>query len=102
MRERTATFEQAVQLAAVSPRDRVTLLTDVPPSAPDDDRARRNGLEVVVVNEAETDRAAVEADRIALADDVILVGDPEPISHTRRFATTTMIVGARRCSSPGS
>jgi GT2 family glycosyltransferase len=93
-REWTAAFEQALQLAAASPRDRVTLLTDVRPSAPDDALARRNGLEVVVVNEADTDRAAVEADRISLADDVIRVGDDEPASPARRVATTTLIVGA--------
>ena len=92
--EWTAAFEQALQLAAASPRDRVTLLTDVPPSAPDDERARRNGLEVVVVNETETDRGAVEADRIALADDVIRAGDDESTAPTRRVASTTWIVGA--------
>ena len=92
-RERTDAFEQALQLAAASPRDRVTLLTDVPPSTPDDERARRNGLEVVVVNETETDRAAVEADRTALADDVVRVGGPEPTAPARPVATTTLIVG---------
>jgi GT2 family glycosyltransferase len=91
--ERTAAFEQALQLAAASPRDRVSLLTDVAPSASDDERARGNGLEVVVVNEAETDRAVVQADRIALADDVIRVGGDEPASPPRRVATTTLIVG---------
>jgi GT2 family glycosyltransferase len=92
--EWTAAFEQALHLAATSPRDRVTLLTDVPPSAPDEGRARRNGLEVVVVNEAEPDRAAVEADRMALADHVVRAGDDEPNSPARRVATTTLIVGA--------
>ena len=92
--ERTAAFEQALQLAAASPRDRVTLLTDVPPSALDDERARRNGLEVVVVNEAETDRAALEADRIALADDIIRVGDGNSNAPSRRAAPTPQIVGA--------
>ena len=61
---------------------------------PDDERARRNGLEVVVVNEAETDRAALEADRIALADDIIRVGDGNSNAPSRRVATTTLIVGA--------
>lgn len=68
--------------------------TDETDEAPDDARARRNGLEVVVVDEAETDRAAVEADRIALADDVVHVGDDESTSPDRRVAVTTLIVGA--------
>lgn len=93
--EWTDAFEQALQLAAASPRDRVTLLSDVPPSAPDDERARRNGLEVVVVNESETDRAVVEDDRTALADDVVHVGDDESTAPGLRVATTTtLIVGA--------
>ena len=92
--ERTDAFEEALHLAAASPRDRVTLLTDVPPSTLDDERARSNGLEVVVVNGTEADRAAVEADRIALADDVVRVGDSGPTAPDRRVATTTLIVGA--------
>jgi GT2 family glycosyltransferase len=92
--ERTAAFEEALQLAAASPRDRVTLLTDVPPSAPHDERAGANGLEVVVVHGTQDDRAAVEADRIALADDVIPVGDSDATPRTRRVATTTLLAGA--------
>ena len=70
----------------------MTLLTDVPPSSAHDAQARTNGLEVVVVNETEHDRAAVEADRISLADDVIHVGDEAP-ARPRRVSTTTLIVG---------
>ncbi len=47
-----------------------------------------------MVNEAEADRAALEADRSALADDVIRGGDDTPTAPTRRVATTTLIVGA--------
>lgn len=90
--EWTSAFGNALQLASASQRDRVSLLTDVSPSAHDDARARSSGLEVVVVGEA--DRAAVESDRIALADHVIRVGDREPRAAARRVATTTLIVGA--------
>ncbi len=91
--DRTDAFEQARALAAGSPRDRVTLLTDVPPSLLDSDQARVNGLEVVVVSETETDRDAVDADRTSVADDIISVGDFGS-GRQRRIVTTTLIAGA--------
>jgi GT2 family glycosyltransferase len=90
--ERADAFQRSLELAAATPRDRVTLLTDVPPSSVHEVQARTKGLEIVVVDGVETDRSAVEADRTALADDVIHVGRGAPAA-TRRISTTTLVVG---------
>lgn len=90
--ERSDAFQRSLELAAATPRDRVTLLTDVPPSSAHEAQARTNGLEIVVVDGVETDRSAVEADRTALADDVVHVGAGASAA-TRRISTTTLVVG---------
>jgi GT2 family glycosyltransferase len=89
--ERIAAFERARSAAQGAPRDRVTLLTDVPPSSPDDDRARTAGLEVVV---ASGDRSAVEAERIAMADEVVHIGTAAPTVDHHRSPWTWLAVAA--------
>ncbi len=68
----TAAFERALAAAEGAPRHRVTFLTDVPPSSSDAARARAGGLEVVTVDTG--DRAGVEMERAAMADDVVRIG----------------------------
>jgi GT2 family glycosyltransferase len=88
--ERTTAFERAQSAAQGAPRDRVTLLTDVPPSSADDDRARTAGLEVVV---ASGDRSGLEAERSAMADEVVHIGTPAPTVE-RRSPGTWLAVAA--------
>jgi GT2 family glycosyltransferase len=85
--EVAATFEDALELASTSPRNRVTLLTDIAPDTADEERARIAGLEVVVASPERRDEVA--ASRVAVADHVVRVGTAP--RGRQRVSTPTLV-----------
>jgi GT2 family glycosyltransferase/4-amino-4-deoxy-L-arabinose transferase-like glycosyltransferase len=88
----TAAFDGSRRAAAAAPRERVTFLTDRTPPTSALQRARADGLEVVIAAERGAEARELERRRRAMADDVTELGG-RPGRQIPRSRWTWIIAG---------